>query len=109
MVEVISRNTVSESWDFVGRKENPSTGDHVIDAWLKGKIDGLKSAQRAVLQSLVKNVDQCALIAHTVIEQLTKLNFFESTAFLKINSWNSFKVLITIKEENFLAPKFLEV
>lgn len=108
MLEAISKIQISENWHY-DRKDGDFTGDHVIDAYLKGKRDGLQSHQKTLLNSLKTNVDHCAQYAHDIIRHLTELKFNDSTAFLKINRLDNFKVLIAIKEDDFLNPGFLKI
>lgn len=109
MQDIISKVNISGCWDLKERKEGFFTGDQVIDAYLKGKRDGLKTYRKAMLNNLDKNVNECAKHTYAVIEHLKEKKMGQTSAFLKIDSWNNFHVLIGVKETDFLNPDFLKV
>lgn len=109
MQDIISKVNISESWDLKERKEGFFTGDQVIDAYLKGKVDGLKNYKKTMLINLNKNVNECARYTRIVIGHLKERNMEQTSAFLKIDSWNTFRVMIGVKEVDFLNPDFLKV
>jgi len=109
MAEAVATKQISEEWDFEARKQSVFTGDHVIDAYLQGKKDGLESYQKALLNNLKQNVSECGKHTSQLLTHLKDKNFNDTSAFLKINQWDSFSVLVSIKENDFLNPAFLQV
>ena len=62
-----------------------------------------------MLINLNKNVNECARHARIVIGHLKERNMEQTSAFLKIDSWNTFRVMIGVEEVDFLNPDFLKV
>ncbi|WP_145860822.1 hypothetical protein [Pedobacter suwonensis] len=109
MEQAISSNKAASDWKLDPQKGDVYTGDQVIDAYLTGKKHGLQSYQKSLYNSLQQNVDACAVITKSVLEYLKKINIESDTAFLKINNWDNFNIILPVKEEDFLDEKFLSV
>lgn len=109
MSEVISKVYISEDWNIDKSSDNIFSSDEVIDAYFRGKKDGLKSHQQSLLDSLNNNVDSCAKHSYEVITHLKEKGFENTSAFLKILQWNTLRVIVSLKEQDFLNPDFLEI
>lgn len=107
-LNTINNITTSKNWEFTVSKEY-FTGDEVIEAYLQGKKAGLKDMQKLILTTLSRNVNDTGKYISEIIGYMKKEGFSPKTAYLKIESWNFLKVLITISEEEFISKKFLEI
>jgi len=98
-----------ENWEFTSSEDKLFSTDHVIDAYLKGKNEGLEQQQRLIIEKLVSNIDKSGKYTTEVINFLKKKKLKPIAAFLKINSWDDFETLIIVPEKDFLNEKMLEV
>jgi hypothetical protein len=96
-----------QSWELTSPKEKLFSSDHVIEAYLKGKQEGLEQAQKLMLNKLVQNINNSGSFTQQIISFLKENNLKPSSAFLKINSWDDFKILITLPEDDFVNEKIL--
>lgn len=97
------------NWEFTSPKEKLFSSDHVIDAYLKGKNDGLEQQQRLVIKKLVSNIDKSGKDTTQILSFFKKEGFNPISAFLRVNSWDDFSILIVLPQEEFLDDKILSV
>lgn len=97
------------NWEITISRDKYYTSDEVIDAYLHGKKTGLESLQKVVLKTLSDNINKTGNFTSEIIEYCEKEGFTPNAAFLKILSWDSFKILITLPEEEYLSNKFLKI
>src|SRR5438094_214896 len=107
-------NTINEisapaNWEFTSPKDKLYSSDHVIDAYLKGKSEGLEQAQRLILEKLVSNINKSGKHTTEILEYLRKKKFNPISAYLKINSWDDFSVLIVLPQSEFVDKKIFSV
>jgi hypothetical protein len=96
-----------QNWEFTAPKDKLFSSDHVIEAYLRGKKEGLEQAQKLILDKLVQNVNNSGKFANAIIAYLKEQSLHPSSVFLKINSWDDFKLLITLPEEEFISDVIL--
>lgn len=98
-----------KSWTITEPKEHAYSSDDVINAYIKGTQEGLQHAQRALIAILDKNVERTSKLSAEILTYIHNNGFKAISAFLKIESWDSFSVLITIEEDDFLNDSFLKI
>ena len=107
-------NTIKEilepqNWEFTSPKDKLFSSDHVIEAYLKGKKEGLEQAQKLILEKLVENVNNSGNYTTEIHSHFNKKGFHPVSTFLKIISWDNFKLLITLPENEFISDKIIEI
>lgn len=95
-------------WDFTSSKEKLFSSDHVIDAYIKGKNDGLEQAQKLLFEYLRINIDKSGKHTARILEFLRENNFTPISAYLKINSWDSFTLMLALPENEFIDDKIIK-
>ena len=109
MSAIITARNTCQNRRFQISKEIIFTGDQVIDAYTTGKCEGLTPCQKDLVSSFDSNIKRCSIYTIDIIRHLADLNFLGSEAFLKIANPNHYRVMITVKEVDFLNPEFLNV
>lgn len=93
------------NWELTSPKEKLFSSDQVIDAYLRGKNEGLEQAQKLILEKLNDNIVKSGKHASELLVYMKKRGFNPQAAFLKINSWDDFTVLIILPENEFVDEK----
>jgi len=106
---LLPEQSLSEDWkrNFTPSSEN-YTSDEVIDAYLKGKEDGLNQHKVVLMEKLKSNLLKTVTHRNQLYEFLYKHSFTPETSFLKISSVYEFQILIIIPEKEYLKESFLE-
>lgn len=97
----------SLTWEISVDKNSIYTNDDVIDAYLKGKEDGLKESSQIFVDILNENINKSANYTEKMISFLKKRKLNPISAHLKINLFNDFIILITLPEDEFISEDFL--
>lgn len=97
------------NWELTAPKDKLFSSDHVIDAYLKGKNDGLEQQQKLVIEKLVVNIKKSTEHTSNVLSYLKKEKFHPLSAYLRINSWDDFTMLIVLPQKEFIDEKILKV
>jgi hypothetical protein len=97
------------NWELASPKDKLFSSDHVIDAYLKGKNDGLEQQQRLIIDKLVSNIKKAGRNTTDILSFLKKKKLNPISAYLRINSWDNFSILIILSQEEFLDKKMLSV
>lgn len=97
------------NWEFTSPKDKLFSSDHVIDAYLKGKSDGLEQQQKLVVEKLISNINKSGKYTNEILSFLKKEKLNPLSAYLRINSWDDFSVLIALPQKEFLDKKILSV
>lgn len=97
------------NWELTSPKERLFSSDHVIDAYLKGKNDGLEQQQRLIFEKLVSNISKAGKDTSGILAYFRKKKFNPIAAYLRINSWDNFSILIILPQEEFLDKRMLSV
>jgi hypothetical protein len=95
-------------WTLAPR-ENIYSCDQVIDAYLKGKSDGIQQTQKLIVRELDRNVGKTVEQTNLLIEHLTSKGFHPISAYIKIDDWDTFTIMITVPDEEWCDMRFLEV
>lgn len=97
------------NWELASPKDKLFSSDYVIDAYLKGKNDGLEQQQRLIIDKLVSNINKAGKNTTDILSFLKKKKLNPISAYLRINSWDDFSILIILSKEEFLDKKMLIV
>jgi hypothetical protein len=97
------------NWELTSPKDKLFSSDHVIDAYLKGKNDGLEQQQRLIIEKLVSNINKAGKNTSDILSFLRKKKLNPISAYLRINSWDDFSVLIILPQDEFLDKKMISV
>ena len=100
---------ISELWEIETSREGNYTENDVIDAYLKGKKTGLENYQKTLVRALNENVDKCGEYTEEIIKHLHSLGIQSKDAFLRINKYDLFNVLVCVPEKDFIDEKFFSV
>jgi hypothetical protein len=95
-------------WTLAPR-ENIYSCDQVIDAYLKGKSEGIQQAQKLVMRQLDQNVGKTVEQTDRLVEHLASKGFHALTVYIKIDDWDTFTLMVTVPDEEWCDPQFLEV
>jgi hypothetical protein len=114
-----------ENWDLTTSKDKLFSSDHVIEAYFKGInegrakginegrkkgiVEGLEQGQKLVLDKLKNNIDKSGKHTSEILNYFKDQKFNPIAAYLKINSWDDFTILIVVPENEFIDPKFLPI
>jgi hypothetical protein len=97
------------NWELTSPKDKLFSSDHVIDAYLKGKNDGLEQQQRLIIEKLVSNINKAGKNTTDILSFLKKKKLSPISAYLRINSWDDFSILVILPQKEFLDKKMLSV
>jgi hypothetical protein len=89
--------------------KQPATKDEILKAYLQGVEKGLNDIQQTLLEKMSEYVSRLAADRDRIAESLTSNGFHPTKAFLRINQWNNFKLLILVPKEDFLKESFLSI
>lgn len=110
-MELTTQNTddlnKSQTWHVSVDKNSIFTNDDVIDAYLKGKKEGVRETNQIFVDKLNENINKSAVFTDRMLSFLNKRKLNPISAHLKIKSFNDFIILITLPEDEFLSEDFL--
>ncbi|HEY9047180.1 MAG TPA: hypothetical protein VIN08_14845, partial [Ohtaekwangia sp.] len=95
MEAVIDENLDIDSWKITAEHGQLYSADIVIDAYLKGKREGLQQNQKALIQQLEANVKKASVHTAKVIQHLKSQGLCPLSAHLKLSSFDKMNVLLT--------------
>ena len=100
-----------ESWEIESPAEREKffSSDAVIDAYLKGKKDGLEKEQKLVFQKFDENIKLSKNSTNQLYAHLIKGGFKPLGAYIKFESWDKFSSLIAVSEEDYVTDDFLNI
>lgn len=96
-----------ETWSLSVDKNSIFTNDDVIDAYLKGKEDGVKEKKQIFIDKLNENLTKSATHTERMLSFLRKRKLNPVSAHLKINAYDDFVILITLPENEFISQDSL--
>ncbi len=91
------------------RSKDSFTSNEVMDAYFKGKKDGLEFSQKVLLKQFSANIDSSLKYTAQVVDKLTDLSFKPINAYLRLKSVQHFDVLLTLPEEDILNEDILHI
>lgn len=103
--EIISE----DEWQISPERERLYTSNHLIDAYLKGKTDGLNAELQLVFDQLKANIKESAHIASTITQLLRNIGIITESAYLKIINWNDFELLLFVPEQDLIGDNVIGI
>jgi hypothetical protein len=89
--------------------ENIYSCDQVIDAYFKGKSEGMQQTQKLIMQQLDLNVGKTVEQTDRLIEHLASKGFHILAVYIKIDDWDNFTILAAVPDDEWCDPQFLDV
>jgi len=103
----------ARSWELTIPRKQHFTSDEVIDAYFKGKDDGLKAGADAertlVLKALQNNMSRAGQDTMKVLAACKAHRLPVDKALLRIDTWHRFSVMVVVDEKAFQSSKMLKV
>jgi len=96
-----------ETWEVSVDRNTIYTNDDVINAYLKGKDDGIKANNKLFIDKLNENIEKSTTYTTRMIAFLKQRNLTPISAHLKIKAYNDFVILVTLPEDEFISEEFL--
>lgn len=109
MNTVVENNLNIDSWQLSTTGAKLYSADAVIDAYLKGKKEGLEQTQKAAIQQLESNIRKAATHTLKVFEYLKEQGITPITAYLKLDRFDVMEVMFTLEDEDLLNDKITSV
>lgn len=100
---------VIDSWKLSEDGEKLHSSNAVIDAYFKGKQEGLDQAQKALQKLFENNYLRSGECAKSLIDYLKSSKLHPISAHLKIESLFTFEVIVLLPEEEFLSDAMKQV
>ena len=108
-MNTVAETYTSQNWKPTSPGSETYSSNEVIDAYLKGKEEGIKQKGKLILNKLKENAERTTGATGKVFNFLHKKKFNPIAAYLRLNSWDSLDILITIPEKEFISEKLLTV
>lgn len=110
MKNSIIENLEISDWKFVdSTSESGFSSDDIIDAYYKGKEQGIIDEISALRRIVNSNIKKTINHANSVISYLVNQQIFPEYSYIKLISWDTYEVLISVATKDFLDEKFLKV
>jgi hypothetical protein len=97
---------IPQNWK---KEESVYTGDHLIDAYLKGKQDGKDEMIKILTKQFKDNVDIATTISEKLYSEAAKKKINFKTIHLKADGITKFSALFIAKKNDFLSDKFRDI
>lgn len=101
--------TEQQDWSLTSPTENFYSSDDMIDAYFKGKRDGVEEGRRLILDKLSSNIEKSGKNINKIFQYFKSNKINPIYGFLKVNSWEDFKILIVVGEEDYLSDNILNM
>lgn len=96
-------------WEATPERELMFSSDHLIDAYVKGKNEGLNSEKKLIGDKIIDNVKISGRITAEILDLLKSEDIEAETVFLKIVDWNEYEIMFVIPSNALLGDKILEI
>jgi len=107
IAELKKKKTVA-SW-IPTRKDETFTSDDLIDAYLHGRKDAFAAAKQLAFDKLIANIEKSKDITVSLLNALKNHNFNPIDAYLLVDGFDYFKIMITVPELERASDDFLEM
>ncbi|MDR2145600.1 MAG: hypothetical protein LBE91_03960 [Tannerella sp.] len=104
----LKKDKTVASW-IPTRKDETFTSDDLIDAYLHGRKDAFAAAKRLAFDKLNTNIEKSKDITVSLLNTLKRHNFNPVDAYLMVDGFDYFKILITVPELERANEDFLEM
>ena len=91
------------------REESVYTGDHLIDAYLKGKQEGKDELVKILTNQLKSNISIATTIAERLYVDANKKKISFKSIHLKADGITKFSAVFVTKQEDFISEKFRNI
>lgn len=108
IVENIPEKEIS-NWEYTSSIEESYSVNDIIGVYLEGKKNGLEETKRNLIKKLSGNINKTGELAEKLLSCFKQMDIDIHTVYLKINSLNEFKILLTMPEDVFLSDRILSV
>lgn len=98
-----------DSWQLSEAGPRLYSTDAVIDAYLKGRKDGLDEQQKAIQNIFAANYRKSSHNTTELYTFLASIDIIPVSAHLKFNSFVSFEIIVLLTEQDFLSGKMDKV
>lgn len=102
----ITSPQIPQNWK---KEESVYTGDHLIDAYLKGKQDGKDEMIKILTKQFKDNIGIATSISEKLYSEAAKKKIDFKTIHLKADGLTSFSALFIVKKDDFLSDKFRSI
>ena len=82
--------------------------DAIIEAYFKGKADGLLQQQKLYFKEFSSNFDNAKSHVIKTLYEVEKNGFKPLGAYLKFKSWDAFQAILLINDDDFVKEGFLK-
>jgi len=107
--ELESKHKIVESWQLPVDGDKLYPVDTVIDAYIKGKNDGLEQTVKLMVKQFNNNMNRAAEDTGKVISFMREKKFNPLSAHLRVESFDNFSILITVPESDFISDSFKDI
>ena len=108
MKQIITDKEI-DSWQLSADGPRLYSTDAVIDAYLKGRKNGLDEQQKALQNIFAGNYRKSSQNTTELYKFLISIDIVPVSAHLKFNSFVSFEIIVLLKEDDFLSDKMDKV
>ncbi|HUN02250.1 MAG TPA: hypothetical protein PLS00_05300 [Niabella sp.] len=102
----VKSSRIPQNWI---KEESVYTGDHLIDAYLKGKQDGKDEMIKILTRQFKDNIDIATSISEKLYAEAAKKKINFKTIHLKADGITKFSALFIAKKGDFLSDKFRDI
>jgi hypothetical protein len=108
-IEKADTPTPIEIWQLTTDGNTLFNANHVIDAYLTGKEMGKSELKNELILKLVSQLDELGTMTKELVSFLKKNSIGFDNAYLKIEGYNSFTILVVVSEAGYLSDSFKRV
>lgn len=106
IVENIPKKEISR-WEYVSSIEESSSVSDITGVYMEGEKKGLEEAEGNLVRTLSDHINKTGELATELLPLFKKMGISIHATYLKINSLNEFKILLTVPEKMFLSDSIL--
>lgn len=103
--EIVDR----DGWKSTPYKDHGYSSDDLIDAYLKGKDEGISLPKKILAEKVSENLKKSADVTQQALTALSQSGLNVEAPFLRIASLKYYEVLFPIHEDQFLDDKILDM
>jgi len=89
--------------------KDDAISNQLIEAYQTGLKDGVEQQQKLVFSKLKENIDKSGSLTLSLIDTIKKYGFTPLDAYLRVESFDRFEIMITVPETDALKDEFLEM
>jgi hypothetical protein len=103
-MECVILENQTQSW--IPTSKEDTFNNQLIEAYMNGKKEGMEQHQKLIFKKLEENIEKSGFITFELINMLKGRRFNPIDAYLRVNSWDKFDIMITVSEEDYLKEEF---